>query len=162
VLDYILDILYLCNSSTETQQGYLTWNEIEDCCDHQNRQLNLQQGSEDKKLFYCLEQWASSISYLHTGCSTHRNCTQKIATSIFYRLYIQPPTEQHSMYCICNNLIHFTTCFNQNNLLTICNNHLYKHFRFINFLDFVTLAYVSEDSLKIMYIHRNMSDYLTK
>jgi hypothetical protein len=40
-------------------------------------------------------------------------------------------------------------------LLTICNNHLCKHFNFINFIDFASLAYKRKDSLKILSIHRN-------
>ena len=35
------------------------------------------------------------------------------------------------------------------NLLTICNNNLRKHFNLMNFIDFVTLAYIRGDSLKI-------------
>jgi len=34
--------------------------------------------------------------------------------------------------------------------LLICNNHVCKHFKLINFIDFVTLAYIRKDSLKKM------------
>jgi len=35
-------------------------------------------------------------------------------------------------------------------LLIICNKHLSKYFNFINYIDFVTLAYIRKDSLKMM------------
>jgi len=40
--------------------------------------------------------------------------------------------------------------FNDYNLLIIYKNHLCKYFNFINFIDFVTLAYIRKDSLNLM------------
>ena len=42
----------------------------------------------------------------------------------------------------------FYKVFNDCSLLITGNNHLRKHFNFINFSDFVTSAYVRKDSLK--------------
>jgi len=43
--------------------------------------------------------------------------------------------------------------FNGCNLFRTCNNHVYKCFHFINF---VTLAYIKRNFLRMMYKHRNI------
>jgi len=66
--------------------------------------------------------------------------------------HIQTHGQQNiqTVYNVCNNY----------NLLIICNKHSCKHLTFANFIDFVTSVDVRKDSLKIMSIQRNMSEYL--
>ena len=49
--------------------------------------------------------------------------------------------------------------FKDNNILIICKNYLCEHFNVINFLGFIPSAFIRIDSLKMIQIHRNMSEY---
>jgi hypothetical protein len=75
------------------------------------------------------------------------------------RLFIQSPTSRR----LCTAIIstwHILRRFKDYNLSLVCNNHLWEHFNFIDFIDFVTLAYTRRDSLKTMY--RGADKYLAR
>jgi hypothetical protein len=103
-----------------------------------------------------------SLFSSHHTCPTHRDYTPQVRHSrILSTVYT---ATNLTTFCVLHLQTTDTACniFNYYNLMIICNNHVCNHFNFIHLIDFVTLAYVRKDSLKMMSINRNMTEYLKK